>query len=132
MRLMCGIQKDTMEKRLAKERNTLLQENSVCLTEEIPTPRTTDHWMRWRLESVGNQITPTIPATIILTFPKNYPFVSPLVQILNASSECLERLTCCHSKDGHLCMSDFLPEWNPSLQVSYILQKIRSHIKGTE
>lgn len=112
-----------MEKRLAKER-ALLHGESIRLTEEIPTPRTSDHWIRWTLECAGNNLQQQNPLTVILTFPKNYPFVSPLVQISNAPSEYLDRLTCCHSTEGHLCMSDFLPEWNPTLNVIFILQKL--------
>ncbi len=105
-----------MEKRLAKERSLL--DSAIQITEDTPTPRTTDHWVRWTLEIPS----PSPPLTLVLTFPKNYPFVSPLVQIRN--HPLLDRLTFCHSPEGHLCMSDFLPEWSAALTTTYIVQKI--------
>ncbi len=111
-----------LAKRLQNERKMLAASEptaDIMVEDETPVLPTTDRYHCWKLRVPHKQLM----LTVIITFPKNYPFTCPYVAIPEPRG-ILKSFCRCSAPDGTPCVSGFLDAWSPTWTVSRILEQI--------
>lgn len=107
-----------MQKRLQKER-TFFDPAIEIVREWSPETPTVDRFLCWDLRVPYKEI----HLLVRVTFPKQYPFVSPYLQVVDPVS-ILKGSRICHASDGTLSTTDILTGWSPAWTIERVVTQI--------
>ena len=113
-----------MLKRLANERKRLPE--TIQVTDiDLENP-TCDRTVCWELR-VQPEASAHDPLIIRFTFGQMYPFREPLMQVVGPPG-ILDNVPNCHTHDGMICISDFIPIWSFNWTVLDMVKRLQTLI----